>query len=231
MESYFRGQFHGQVDQFENFIAKSLKVDDFIKQIYVWGRSGANTGSLLSQWPKYWLGKIRPDLLLLEIGSNDITLGWNSEYITEGIMRLVERARAELNCVVVIISVLPREARLGRVSVQEFDTCRYQVRDFVRQRVTVMEGVIMFNHKGFTEKQVGNRKVPLKVEDWAPDRIHPGDNIRTGCEGWKKYLESLRSALWEANSFFRLRKGCLLNRSQLKIEIKKQKKAKVGWNM
>jgi hypothetical protein len=74
-----------------------------------------------------------------------------------------------------------------------FAQARDTLEDILKRSVVDFPGVTYFKHKGFWERQVEGFKLPMEVESWSNDSIHPN-----ALEGREKYKTSLRAAILEA---------------------------------
>lgn len=177
---------------FPQEVAKVLKVDDAIQEVFLWGEIGALVSSFdnfIEERPEKILEEIKPNMVLIELSSNDLAQGFQVERITQAIIILMEKIIKWGALSVGYLSVIPRQGNLPKISIGEFEVRRKLLCRSMEKSITG-GNMFVFRHKGFVEKQVGNRKVPLEISEWSKDKIHPNKPL-----GRTKYIESLKTAL------------------------------------
>ena len=194
LDQHFRAKYKGQPQALESHIALELKVDRNIASVTLLGQSGAK--ALNFEAPTYILDKIRPNIIILDLGSNDLAEGIVPEVVRDKIVAIAEGLQDAYSAAVGILSVLPREkgVSLGPAAFrQAFEAYNLSVKIATRN----LTPIFFFSHKGFWEQQVtmGQAifKLPMLLEAWSKDGIHPNS-----IEGRKKYKNSIRTAICQA---------------------------------
>jgi lysophospholipase L1-like esterase len=172
-------------------IARSLVVNDNVPAVHLYGQSGARAVSFVL--PLQWLDSLRPSICLLELGTNDLAAAVKVEDVANALLYLASLLQARFNCVVGILSVIPRYEGLAvpqsvfRENVRRLET--------VLKHETKRTPLMFFHkHKGFWESQGPDGiKYLQHFEDLSMDGIHPNSVL-----GRQKYKNSLRSALSKA---------------------------------
>lgn len=173
-----------------NLAAKYFKVDDYIGKIFVYGKGGARKGKFNIPW--HMLKKINPDLVFIDIGSNDLVcLNKEISSIAQWVLDLAIKIKFTYDAKVYICSVVPRAAGLRGISTDLFLDRMSQYNQLMAHLVAhSFVGIDMHRHKGFYKVQEGNLRDDLPVGVWSEDGIHPDTEI-----GREKYRCSLRSPM------------------------------------
>ena len=176
----------------EKMIAEELKVSHNIRRVWLWGKRGATVTTMIP--PTLLLANIKPDITVIDLGTNDIVQGVSAQNIAD---RLMQGARELLSYtkVVVIMSVVPRTAGLRQQSAEEFRQKMNEVNEALKRHVSIHkdEPVIFVMQKGFYEMVLPEGgKCEKPVHLWSSDGIHPN------FEGKELYKNSLRTALCRA---------------------------------
>jgi lysophospholipase L1-like esterase len=194
LDQHFRDRYRGPEGKYPCFLANQLKVDHNIKAICMLGQSGAKAVGF--DTPAYTLGKIKPDIILIDLGTNDLAQAIPVETVRDKLVSLADDLQNTHNAVVGIMSILPREKGI-HTSALEFKAkaglCNLSLKIAIRN----LKPIFFFSHKGFWERQIlmGSQtfKVERQVEEWSKDGIHPNSQ-----EGRKNYKNSIRTAICQA---------------------------------
>ena len=172
-------------------IPHEISVDDYIEAVYTLGKGGARIAD--PHIPLYFLKQIQPDLILLEYGSNDIVSGISPDYIARWVFNLAFVLAQKLSCKVGILSILPRAARLGNMSEDQFHDAMTYINGYIKWLCRNDDNIYFHNHSGFYEtRDDNNKRIRLPVSSWSADLIHPNPTV-----GFTKYSNSIRNAIKE----------------------------------
>ena len=172
-------------------VAKDLKIDDYVARVFLYGVSGAKVHNF--NIPRLMLSRIRPSIILLDLGTNDLVGGAKVSVLVNGLRDMAIDLRDDLQAVVVIMSVLYRAEGLGGFTPESF---KHEVEKFnleLSLRVKDDANVVFHKHKGFWEQEMGGKKVELPIESWSRDGIHPNSS-----QGRLRYKKSIRAAMVKA---------------------------------
>ena len=181
---------HIPIDKLEATIAEELGVHHNFAQVYLSGTSGARAS--VWQPPHPLLAIIRPTVILLQIGSNDIAKGVQPHIVVRSIESIAKILTRRYQAVVGILAILPRETHLS-VTIDEFEWARNKVNYSLGGIIRRESDIIFINHKGFAESDSNVGKVVKSVWEWSRDGTHP-----SGFYGRALYKRSLRRALLRA---------------------------------
>ena len=184
LQHHFRNQNFGKSMTPEE-VAATLEISDRVTRVILSGISGAQICTPYSTLPHHVLRIERPDLAILQIGTNDLAAGrdlaWVAREVISEAKTLIEIYDLQH---VTVCSALFRESGIPagcdfRQIVQDFNddlyfTCFGQ------------PDIAFHSHDGFWT-------TPVSV--WSRDGIHPNS-----FHGWQIYKKSVRQALFHGLS-------------------------------
>ena len=175
------------------FCPNHLKVSNKIGSVFFSGQRGAHIcpGSDKPYiLPISLVNAIKPQVVVLDIGTNDIVSWFNPLHVATSIIHVAEHMRDNLGVRDIrICSVLSRVAM--RDMVKEDFLCRaYEVNGHLRELCLSAPCIFYHLHEGFWQTE--DHQV-LSVDSWSWDGIHP--NLKSGRD---KYVKCMRSALHNA---------------------------------
>jgi hypothetical protein len=187
MDDYWRNKYKGvPILSLESTIAVELRVAQNINQVYLLGRRGALAQNFAV--PKALLNILNPDVIVLDIGTNDLARGVTVTNLVEGMKTISSQLLNHCSCVV-LLSIVPR----GAGFVEPVDQTSFYVAmkrtNYILKHCN-WEGVRFWKQKGFYEIQSGGKKIQKPISDWSYDGIHPNKPV-----GRSLYANSIRSAL------------------------------------
>jgi hypothetical protein len=191
LDDHFRVKFRTvHPAQLERQVAMELQVSEHVGGVFLLGRSGAQAMSF--HIPEIALQGIRPEIVLVELGSNDIVAGQQPKQLASRIFDIARQLTSTFEAVVGICSVVRRTEKLGALDAGKFDTMMAAVNKEIKQLVVSGTETRIFyhSHKGFWHVETNNKKEDLPVSVWSWDGVHPNRG-----EGRKRYKNSLRNAI------------------------------------
>ena len=175
----------------ERRYAQELKVDENIRRVFLVGKSGATV--MQPSIPRYLISRIRPQMILLEYGSNELSRGERPTLVADKIFSLAADIGSDFNSVVGILSVVPREGNLKGVNPVQFMASMMTLERLLKEKVASMQKIFYHKHQGFYEYQnKSGEKSRLPVSAWSDDAIHPARP-----RGMERYKKSIRAAIFK----------------------------------
>jgi hypothetical protein len=153
-------------------------------------------GALIPSYevPIYTISQIRPSIILIDLGSNDLVGNVNCSVLAHTLFQIAQCCKEAFQAIVGICSILPRTGNLGRCTSDQFEYAMSNFNNLTKSLVVHDPLIFYHSHIGFWEKQDGRgHKAKLPVSEWSLDGIHPNHP-----NGRKKYKNSLRNALCKA---------------------------------
>jgi lysophospholipase L1-like esterase len=138
------------------------------------------------------------DIILLDLGTNDIASGVPVFQIANAISEWLSELRAFHKGVICILSVVPRLGGLRGMSPESFMSESNRLETTLRNMAQSYQHVLYHKHKGFYDIEIGGKKLPLSPNQWSRDGIHPNN-----LNGRKKYGNSIRLAVAKAVKCFK----------------------------
>ena len=170
----------------EKYVAEELRVARNVSQVFMCGQRGAHLGNFVI--PKVLLQNLKPDVVILDLGTNDLARGTTPDELVTGLQTLSKA----LLCYcpwVVILSIVPRGAGfVESVNEDSFRDAMQQVNNQLQK--FQWQGVIFCKAKGFYAIQTGNQKELKPISDWSYDGIHPNNRA-----GRMLYAKAIRLAI------------------------------------
>lgn len=171
----------------ERHAAHSIKVDNLFQSISFLGKRGALVSDLYTILPT----KIAQEVVVLDIGTNDIVQGVPVKTIVDNITKLLKIVLSLGPQVVCLLSVIPRASGLRQLTEESFLIKAAALEQALKQVIVAMPQVLYCKQKGFYEFETGNVKSSLSPYSWSRDGIH----ANKPPHGKKKYMNALRTAL------------------------------------
>ena len=168
--------------------AARVGVTNLVSSIQFHGMRGARVLDLFQFIPI--LIQAAPGVLLLDIGTNDITQGFSASKIAKSLRQLLKTIRTFYDGVICILSVVPRASGLGFLTPQRFLKVSAELEVLLKSLTRSHHNLFYHKHKGFYEVEENGVKKPLSPWVWSRDGIHPNNQL-----GRKKYFNSLRLAI------------------------------------
>ena len=165
-----------------------LHVDSIVSSISFYGIRGAKVQDLHTLLPLLRCESF--DIVLLDIGSNDIANGARYEEVVLSLSFFLTALSALHSGIICVLSVVPRSAGLPAISPAQFMDTASRLEEHLKSWSKSSQNAIFHKHKGFYERQVDGKKVPLAPSEWSKDGIHPNNST-----GRRKYANSLRLAI------------------------------------
>ena len=150
------------------------------------------------------LARYGPDILLVDIGSNEIAQGAQPTRVAASIEQWVQEASRVFPGVICLLSVVPRAAGLVIMTPEQFLNAASELEALLKLLPKSHGNVLYHKHKGFYEREELGVKSPLIPYDWSHDGIHPNNQL-----GRKKYKNSLCLAIAKCCSHLQSRKNPL----------------------
>ena len=107
-----------------------------IKQVFLSGHSGDNTIS--PHVPHTVISKVKPSIIMIDLGSNDIAQGRGGEELSQRLVDLAHRLRTTYRALI-IMSVVPRDRGLGNMTPEQFRVCMGELGVRLRELVFVKQ--------------------------------------------------------------------------------------------
>jgi hypothetical protein len=171
-------------------LAEHLQVHHLVKDLHFAGYGGACAMSDPLPFSSRKIRSIRPDFIVLDLGSNDLASGTPPLDLA---VRIVDIAKFLVEHYhvrhVAICSLVNRTAGLS-ISEHEFQARAFSCNKYLMDLCEDEPRVHYFVHKGFWQ---------YPVDQWSDDGIHP--RTRTGR---KKYMASIRKAVFKTLEKFTL---------------------------
>lgn len=166
---------HGSVS-----VSNLLNLDQILPRFHIYGiRGGRATHFTL---PDHFI-KVKPQIVILDLGSNDIAAGTPPLDVATSIIDLATHLINSLEVKqVTICSIIPRFERVKEGV--NFADEMYNCNKYLQNLAEVEERVRYHVHKGFWA---------VDHREWSRDGIHPNQP-----QGRGKYRASLRSAVFNA---------------------------------
>ena len=171
------------------FAAHSIKVSNLVESVSFYGERGATVTGIHQILPN----TIREDVVLLDIGTNDIVQGTPVQKIADSITQLALRILSLGAAIVCVLSVVPRSSGLGPITKDDFRRRAETLESALKSQFQRIPRVLFKKHKGFYEIECNGAKIPKPTFSWSRDGIHP--NRPDNSFGKKLYMNSLRSAI------------------------------------
>ncbi len=172
----------------ETYAAQHIKVSDKFDQVHFCGTSGAKIMEVISI-PNFKLRNFRPELVIMDIGTNDLAAGYKIRNIVQAILDLVLTFIQTYHVKQVIIcSCLKREHGLRNLTMCQFEDLVYYFNYELFANCEKNQNITYHTHRGFWKQQNGDR---IEVREWSSDGIHP----TTTTEGLMQYSNSLKCAI------------------------------------
>ena len=179
------------VQEFPRYASHHLQVAGMAKHIFFHGQSGAKITENF-HLPVSLLSQHNPDILILDIGTNDVTNpNLDVQVIADQIM-----AHAEAACelfkvrLVVITSVIMREKGLQGYTKEQFLAKAEALNSILLNMTASTTNILFHKHPGFSTSHDGS---PLPMSHISRDGIHPNT-----FDGRRKYVRSITSAIHKA---------------------------------
>lgn len=173
----------------EKYTASRLKVSNLVHSVSLVGKRGATIRDIHALLPQ----PIEDDILLLDIGTNDIVQGVPIQHLCQSTIQLVKMILTLGPSVVCVLSVVPRAAGLSSLSEQDFLERALALEQALKPQLALIKNAIYHKHKGFYEVESQGKKTYMSPYAWSRDGIHP--NRPGNTNGKKKYMNSLRNAI------------------------------------
>lgn len=188
LDDHYRHMFKGPMHLLETWIAEDLKVSGNIAQIYLHGQGGATVGNF--EIPKVFLRNVKADLIILDMGTNDLASDQTVMDVCQGIERLA-KCLLQYSPAVSILSIVPRGTGLAATVTEDVFRGRMRNANAILKRLGLGHQNLLFSkQKGFYEVEIGGGKYARPVTDWSYDGIHPNNP-----DGRKLYKNSIRTAI------------------------------------
>lgn len=167
-----------------HYTAQYLEVDKFVNNIHIEGESGAMAHSYVL--PVDFLKSVKPDIVVFEMGSNDINQGYDPISTAEQIIVLAEALRDLYNVKSVhICSVINSASQKSLISPAQFAARAEMTNLHMKSRLKARLNYHV--HPGFWRQT--DSVTPLPVSSWSRDGTHPNDH-----DGRRKHLKSIKTA-------------------------------------
>ncbi len=149
----------------DQYIAHDLYVDHNFKNVFLVGQSRATTKSI--PVPYLFASHVYPDLVILELGSNDIVNGETPYIVAERIFAIGEKIHSLYGSLVGFISVLPRLGNLRKITPLDFNFAMTEVNNSLQMYAKRKYWSFYHKHKGFWEiEEEGNKRV-RPINTWS----------------------------------------------------------------
>ena len=127
-------------------IAKALLVNDNVSGVHLYGISGALAVSF--PYPTEWLDKLAPQILLLELGSNDLARDIDVELVARSLLDAATWLHQCYHAIVGVLSVVPRfEGLQSSPSVFRLNLNRLET--ILKMAISGSPFLFFHKHKGF----------------------------------------------------------------------------------
>ena len=170
-------------------LAPELRTSD-MSSLQIHGISGAfiTNPSHISEF-LHILSQENFDMLILDIGTNDLAAGIPPLIVAVEIIKFLEKVlKSQSNLHVMVCSVIPRSSRLNS-SESNFKSNIVNYNTYLRNMCSVNSSIHYWKHKGFWADPVSY---------WSRDGIHPNSRI-----GRKRYCTSIKNAIFKAVQYSR----------------------------
>ena len=159
-------------------IAHRLRLSQILAGLHLYGERGARVCSRSYHLPHRLLQTVKPDFVILDLGTNDIALGAAPFDVASKIISLAEtlRTRYFVNHIMVC-SLIERNRHLFAMSPQQFSTAAYEVNNYLKHFAHADPHITYHGHKGFWSQD---------ISFWSRDGVHP--NSTTGRDCYKKSI-------------------------------------------
>ena len=181
LEHHFRNLNHGY-SMFPDQIADELRISDRVARVILSGVPGAQICTFASTLPHFLLRQERPDLAILQVGTNDLAAGRCPAWVATETLNQAQTLLDVYNVQhVTICSALFRER--GVVEGLNFRHTILEYNDRLFFACRGQQAIDYHSHDGFWT-------TPVSV--WSRDGIHPNS-----YRGRVLYKKSLRQALFK----------------------------------
>ena len=161
--------------------AKVLRVDSQVSAVSLAGERGASACSGF-QPPVILLKRINPEIVILNIGSNDLAAGVTATRVATTVIGIAHQLVSDHGVkLVAICSVLPRSGNL-QITDQAFTAAMKTCNTIMYQMCKEFDHLVYWSHNGFWAKS---------IDIWSRDNIHPNSHW-----GRKAYKKSIRQCLF-----------------------------------
>ena len=174
----FVRRFKDSLDRARCSYKNQLNVFDSAGSIYLYGKGGALTDQILSKFePK------STDILMLDIGTNDLCGSLNGEALASKVLHYVdEYVRCHPNLKLVYIFEIIERCRTRDVSKEHFDFERAIYNRKIDEAASKSPLISFCRHRGLDN-----------IKEWSNDGIHPNTYI-----GMKQYKMNISNAIKDA---------------------------------
>ena len=179
--------------------ASQMVMAGLYSRIYIYGNEAYTLEQLESSIRT--AARLNPDVVLLNVGSNDITSPrCNVEKLAIDLVAVAKRLQKEYRVkYVAILGIAPRTKwKCKHVSVDMFDERAYRLNELLKASVKHTQGIVYAAMKGFHHDQEGN---PLPVNTWSDDGIHPAADGEKREMGMLKYRKLIRRCLLNGSGY------------------------------
>ena len=159
-----------------------FKLQNTVSKIYMHGERGAKADGF--KVPLHLLKTTNPDIIIIELGCNDLVAGAEIKYIVENLISLALKCKHEYGAqVVVLCGIIFREDLKGRNGDIK------ALNELIKAETQIHRSIIFHEHKHL--KKLPSRKI-------SRDGIHPNSVI-----GRKLYIGAISSAVHTAAKTYR----------------------------
>lgn len=170
-------------------LAKKLNIDNIVQEIHLHGQRGALISSPSYTLPHSLLTQVKPDFVILDLGTNDLANGTSPFTVAAQLTDLADKLRSRYHVSqVMICSVINRTSHLRTMTPQQFASAAYQCNGYLRDLADISPHTTYHVHKGFWMDPDQN---------WSTDGLHPNTPA-----GRAKYIKSIRRAVFLALESF-----------------------------
>ena len=170
-------------------IARKLSIHRIVHSFHLYGQRGAQVCSRSYALPHRQLTHVKPDFVILDLGSNDLASDIPPFQVATKLVELAHTLRSRYHVNTVIISsILNRQAHLKHITPEQFATAAYQTNNYVKNFLDSHPQLTYHVHKGFWAHS---------SDIWSRDGVHPNTQA-----GRQKYVKSIRKAVFTALQTF-----------------------------
>ena len=175
--------------ELEQAAPQLIGVPNLVSSLSFFGMRGAKVLHLNRILPV--IARYGPDVLLVDIGSNDLAQGAQPARVAASVEQWVKEATRVFPGVICLLSVVPRATALGNMTPEQFLNSALELEALLKLLPKSHNNVLYHKHKGFYEREEEQGvKSPLIPYAWSHDGIHPNNQL-----GRKKYKNLLRLAI------------------------------------
>ena len=167
-------------------VAKTLKVDNLVAQIHMFGQRGAKILDGNYLMPSHLLRSVNPDLVLMQIGSNDLANGSCPLSVASKSIDMAQNILSKIKSAkqVIILSIIPRISKDPGISQEKLNDSIYKCNGYLKNFCDVESSIQFKSLSGFWKNPIMH---------WSRDGIHPNSH-----HGREKYIHNIRFIIFDA---------------------------------